>query len=70
MFSYGSSKIKYQTTRPTGNGVVKPYGLIMGLPADITNRYTPGAGVGATSIFARRAKLRNSCNGCKGFQTI
>jgi hypothetical protein len=60
----GSASLRYQTTRSGGVGVVKPYGLIMGIPSDITNRYTPGAGVGSTSIFARRAKLRNSWSNC------
>lgn len=58
----GSAKLRYQTSRSGGVGVVKPYGLMMGIPADITNRYTPGAGVGSTSIFARRTKLKNSWN--------
>ena len=59
----GSAKLRYQTTRPSGVRAVKPYGLIMGMPADINNRYVPGSGVGSTSIFARRSKLRNSWKG-------
>ena len=33
-------------------------------PTDLWNKYTPGAGVGASNVFTRRAKLINatSCN--------
>jgi len=33
-------------------------GLITGRPADVNNKFVSGAGVGASNIFNRRAKLR------------
>lgn len=66
----GSAKLRYQTFRSGGIGVVKPYGLMTGIAADITNRYTPGAGVGSTSIFARRTKLKNSWNCMNNLNSI
>lgn len=49
-----------------GGGVRKnpSYGLINGIPANVNTKYVPGAGVGATSIAVRRAKLRSAtiCN--------
>jgi hypothetical protein len=47
-----------------------PYGLIAGIPANVNTKYIYGSGVGATSIFARRAKMRNAnfCDhGCGKF---
>jgi len=44
--------------RAGGSRVNPPYGLITGVPADVNNKFTPGAGVGAQNIFTRRAKNR------------
>ena len=52
--------------RNIGGGARKnpKYGLITGKPAEIWNKYTPGAGVGGSSVATRRAKMRlaTSCN--------
>lgn len=48
-----------QKARPAaGTRVNPPYGLITGVPADVNNKFVPGAGVGAQNIFTRRAKNR------------
>ena len=52
--------------RPAAGTRVNPmYGIITGIPADVNNKYVPGAGVGAQNIFTRRAKNRyaTSCAG-------
>jgi hypothetical protein len=40
------------------------YGLIVNKPTTLWNKYTPGAGVGGSSVATRRAKMRlaTSCN--------
>jgi hypothetical protein len=53
----------------TGNGRVLPLDSIKNSQGSIMNKYVPGAGVGATSRFARRAMLRRatengSCPAC------
>jgi hypothetical protein len=63
-FYVGKGGFAYK--KNTGSGVrrVLPIGLITGTPADVNNKYVPGAGVGGQSIAVRRAKLINatSCN--------
>jgi hypothetical protein len=45
--------------RPAAGTRVNPaYGLITGVPADVNNKFIPGAGVGSQNIFTRRAKNR------------
>jgi len=45
--------------RPAAGTRVNPaYGLITGVPADVNNKFIPGAGVGSHNIFTRRAKNR------------
>ena len=57
-FWYGKGGFSFKKTG--GGGVRKnpAYGLITGVPADVNNKYVYGAGVGATNIAVRRAKLR------------
>jgi hypothetical protein len=61
---YGKGGFAYK--KNTGSGVRKvfPYGLIMGVPANVNNKYISGAGVGGQSLAVRRAKLINAtvCN--------
>jgi hypothetical protein len=49
------------TPRPlrhgTGNGRVLPIDSIKNSQGNIFNRFVPGAGVGATSVSVRRAKM-------------
>ena len=63
-FWYGKGGFAYK--KNTGSGVrrVLPLGLIMGVPANVNNKYISGAGVGGQSIAVRRAKLINAtvCN--------
>jgi hypothetical protein len=46
--------------RGTGNGRVLPIDSIKNSQGSIFNKYVAGSGVGATSIFARRAKIQNA----------
>ena len=65
-----NSKTRYQTYRGGATHINKPIGLITGRPADVNTIYTAGAGVGSTSIFARRAKLKKALicyNNCGSF---
>lgn len=50
------------TRKGTGNGRVLPLDTIKNSQGSIMNRYVAGAGVGATSTFARRAKLQRATN--------
>ena len=63
-------RLRYQTAHGAGIKKNPPIGLITGRYADINTKYVYGAGVGATNIFARRAKMRNAnfCDqGCSKF---
>jgi hypothetical protein len=64
---FGNSS-SFNVPRPriaAGSRVNPKYGLITGVPADVNNKFVPGAGVGAQNIFTRRAKNRyaTSCAG-------
>lgn len=68
--NFRNPKLRYQTTHAGGVRSNPPYGLIMGIPAEINTKYIPGTGVGSSSIFARRAKLHRSVvcdSGCGKF---
>jgi hypothetical protein len=56
-FYYGKGGFKYK--RMGGGGARRNFslGAMSNQPEDIYNSYVPGAGVGATSIATRRAKL-------------
>ena len=55
-------KLRFTTNVSTKSGYGRyPYtDSISNRPSSIFNRYVPGSGVGATSIFARRAKASQS----------
>jgi hypothetical protein len=55
-----NSRLRYQTSHGAGMRANKPIGLITGIPADVNTKFINGSGVGSTSIFARRAKLRKA----------
>jgi len=44
----------------TGNGRVLPIDSIKNRQGSIFNKFVAGSGVGATSTFARRAKIQNA----------
>jgi len=70
MLNYQNSRLRYQTTHSGGVRANKPIGLITGIPADVFTKYVSGSGVGTTSTFARRAKLRRAIvckSGCGNF---
>lgn len=70
MLGYGNSRFRYQTSRAGGVRANQPIGLITGRPADVNTKYVSGSGVGASSIFVRRAKLRKAMvckSGCGKF---
>ena len=70
MLNYSNSRLRYQTSHAGGVRANRPIGLITGLPADVNTKYVSGSGVGSTSIFARRAKLRKAMvckSGCGKF---
>ena len=74
-FYYGKSGFQYKKSGGAGVRRNNALGLITGTPADVNNKYVPGAGVGASSIANRRAKLirATTCysNGQKcGFFTL
>ena len=46
--------------RGTGNGRVLPIDSIKNQQGSIFNKFVAGSGVGATSVFVRRAKIHNS----------
>lgn len=61
---------RYQRVHAGGVRANKPIGLITGIPADVVTKYVSGSGVGTTSTFARRAKLRRAIvckSGCGKF---
>lgn len=57
-FYYGKGGFAYKKNNGVGGGRVLPIGLITGVPADVNTKYVYGAGVGATNISVRRAKMR------------
>jgi hypothetical protein len=68
--NFRNPKLRYQTSHAGGMRANPPYGLITGIPAEINTKYIPGTGVGSSSIFTRRAKLRRSVvcsSGCGKF---
>ena len=70
MLNYSNSRLRYQTSHAGGVRANPPIGLITGLPADVNTKYVSGSGVGSTSTFARRAKLRRAIvckSGCGKF---
>ena len=68
--NFRNPKLRYQTAHAGGVRANPPYGLITGIPANVDTKYTSGSGVGSTSIFARRSKLRRAIvceSGCGKF---
>uniref|UniRef100_A0A6C0D690 Uncharacterized protein n=1 Tax=viral metagenome TaxID=1070528 RepID=A0A6C0D690_9ZZZZ len=64
-FWVGAGGFNYK--RSSGAGARRNFalGVITGIPANVDNKYVPGAGVGASSIANRRARLirSTSCTG-------
>ena len=56
-FYVGKGGFAYKRMGGGGNRRNFPLGIITGIPANVNNKYVPGAGVGASSIANRRAKL-------------
>ena len=54
----------YKRNNGVGGRKLPKYGLITGSYANVNNKYTPGSGVGGSSVATRRAKMRlaTSCN--------
>lgn len=54
----------YKKNTGVGGRKNPKYGLICNKPTQFWNKYTPGAGVGASSVATRRAKMihATSCN--------
>jgi len=66
-FWYGGNTFPgflYKRNNGVGGRKNPKYGLITGGQTNIWNKYTPGAGVGGSSVATRRAKMRlaTSCN--------
>jgi hypothetical protein len=63
-FWYGAHGFMYKKKQGGGGKKNPAYGLICNRPTVIWNKYTPGAGVGGTSVAVRRSKnrLATSCN--------
>ena len=61
---YGKTGFLYKKKGGGGARVNPPYGLICNQPQNIYNKFISGAGVGASSVANRRAKLihATSCN--------
>lgn len=59
-FYVGKGGFQYKRQGGGGNRYNPPIGMITGVYADVNNKYVPGAGVGASSIATRRAKLLHS----------
>ena len=59
-FYVGKGGFQYKRSGGGGNRKNPPIGLITGAYANVNNTYVPGAGVGASSIATRRAKLLRS----------
>ncbi len=60
----GKGGFTYKKSGGAGGRKNPPYGLIMGTPQNVWNKYIPGAGVGGLNTSVRRAKMRlaTSCN--------
>ena len=56
-FWVGKGGFNYKKSNGAGGRRNFPLGLITNQPADVNNAYVPGAGVGASSIATRRAKM-------------
>ena len=63
-FWYGTNGFLYKKKGGAGGRRNPAYGLICNQPQNIWNKYISGAGVGASSVANRRAKLihSTSCN--------
>jgi hypothetical protein len=59
-FWVGKGGFNYKRSGGGGNRRNFALGLITNQPADVNNTYVPGAGVGASSIATRRAKMRQA----------
>jgi len=61
---YGENGFLYKKKGGAGVRRNPSYGVICNQPQNVWNKYVPGAGVGASSVANRRAKLRiaTSCN--------
>lgn len=64
-FWVGSGGFNYKRSGGAGGRRNFSLGAITNQPADVNNKYVPGAGVGASSIANRRARLirSTSCTG-------
>lgn len=64
-FYVGKSGFQYKSAGGGGGRRNFPLGLITGVPANVNNKFVPGAGVGASSTATRRAKLIHAtiCSG-------
>lgn len=67
-FWYGTQGFMYKKKQGGGNKKNPSFGLICNRPASVWNKYTPGAGVGASSTSSRRLKNRLATS-CTPFQT-
>jgi hypothetical protein len=56
----GRGGFNYKRSGGGGNHRIFSLGAIANRPQDVNNKYVPGAGVGASSIATRRAKLLHS----------
>jgi hypothetical protein len=56
----GSGGFNYKRSGGAGGRRNFSLGAITNQPADVNNKYVPGAGVGASSIATRRAKMLHS----------
>ena len=59
-FYYGKNGFFYKKSGATGARYNPSLAAICNQPQDVNNRYVPGAGVGASSVAQRRAKLIHS----------
>ena len=56
-FWVGRGGFNYKRSNGAGGRRNPSIGLITGIPASVDNKYVPGAGVGASNIANRHAKL-------------
>jgi hypothetical protein len=56
-FWYGPYGFMFKKSGGGGARRNPRYGMICNQPQNVNNKYVPGAGVGATSVAVRRAKL-------------
>ena len=59
-FWVGKGGFNYKKSGGAGGRRNFALGLITNQPSDVDNTYVPGAGVGASSIATRRAKLNHA----------